>query len=38
VALDAEVDLSDEAKTALRLGTLDHGDDAQLQKALECLK
>lgn len=37
VRLDAEVYLEEEAASALASGTLDHADDAQLQKALELL-
>lgn len=38
VRLDAEVELTGDQKEALKAGRLAHGDDPQLQKALESLK
>lgn len=38
VRLDAEAALSEEEDWALLMGKLEHGEDAQLQKALELLK
>lgn len=38
VTLDAEVELTGEARQALNAGQLAHADDPQLQKALELLK